>query len=161
MKGDKATAWKGRLIKKSCLVCDKEFKAKLWKVERGLGKFCSLKCFGEWESQNRRGEKASRWKGGLTSIAEVIRSSKKYNQWRQSVFIRDNFTCQECGDESGGNLEVHHCKKFFSELLEEVRKYLPLLSLYDGAMIYTPLWDIDNGVTLCERCHDKKKKKRK
>ena len=28
------------------------------------------------------------------------------------------------------------------------------------AMIYTPLWDIDNGETLCTKCHDKTKKER-
>jgi hypothetical protein len=100
----------------------------------------------------RRGEKHPCWKGGITPITERIRKTDRYKRWRQEVFIRDNFTCQNCGDNTGGNLNAHH-KKPFSKLLEEVRKYLPLLDLYDGAMIYTPLWDINNGITYCEKCH--------
>lgn len=42
--------------------------------------------------------------------------------------------------------------------MEEVKMYLPLLSLYDGAMIYEPLWDMNNGITYCRKCHDKTRK---
>jgi hypothetical protein len=103
-----------------------------------------------------KGEKNPNWKGGIAAISNLIRTSVKYTEWRQEVFIRDNFTCQDCGDNSGGNLEVHH-KKCFSVLLEEIKKYLPLLPLFEAAMLYTPLWNVGNGLTLCEKCHNKSK----
>ncbi len=96
------------------------------------------------------------WKGGITPITKQIRQSIKYKQWRQDVFIKDNFTCQECG-QIGGNLEAHHIKPFH-KFIKEVKKYLPLLPLFDGAMTYTPLWDLNNGITLCEKCHNKTKR---
>ena len=105
------------------------------------------------ESHIKIREKHWNWKGGTTNINHKIRDSIKYKQWRQDVFIRDDFTCQKCG-QIGKELNVHH-KKPFHKLLEEVKKYLPLLDLYAGAMIYTPLWDLDNGITLCEKCHKK------
>ena len=98
-----------------------------------------------------RGINCPAWKGGFTPIVANIRGSIKYISWRSNVFMRDNFTCQKCG-QVGGELEAHHIKSF-SKLIQEVKKYLPLLSLYEGAMIYTPLWDLKNGITLCKKCH--------
>lgn len=99
----------------------------------------------------QKGEKSNNWKGGITPIVTLIRESSVYEQWRSDVFIRDDFTCQKCG-EKGGILEAHHIESF-NKLIQKVKEYLPLLSLYDGAMIYAPLWNIDNGITLCKKHH--------
>jgi len=96
----------------------------------------------------------SNWKGGITPIGLRIRVCNKYLEWRQQVFLRDNFTCLECGDACGGNLEAHHEKRF-SVLLAEIRRNLPLIDLYSAALLYAPMWDINNGKTLCEKCHKK------
>ena len=98
-----------------------------------------------------RGELNFRWKGGITPILMKIRLCSKTQDWRQRVFFRDDFTCQECG-RRGGRLHAHHLKRF-SILIQEVRQFLPLLDLYDAAISYSPLWDISNGVTLCEKRH--------
>lgn len=74
------------------------------------------------------------WKGGITPINRLIRSSTKYKVWRHSVFERDNYTCQHCGIR-GGNLEADHIAPF--------SKY-PALR-----------FSIDNGRTLCVPCHKK------
>ena len=59
-----------------------------------------------------------RWKGnpayidGRTVINNSIRSLSEYKSWRLEVFKRDYFTCSECGDNSGNNLNAHHKYSF-------------------------------------------------
>jgi len=36
---------------------------------------------------------------------------------------------------------------------------MPLLDLFSAAMLYTPLWDLNNGITLCKECHFREHKK--
>lgn len=62
----------------------------------------------------------------------AIRNSSDYCAWRASVYKRDFYTCQNCGA-VGGKLNAHHIKPF--------AKY-PDLRL-----------DINNGITLCDKCH--------
>lgn len=94
------------------------------------------------------------WKGS-SPTTHLIRHSSKYKQWRQSVFLRDDFTCQKC-DERGVYLEAHH-KKLFVKLFNDAKKYLPLFDNYSACILYAPLWDINNGITLCKKCHGKTK----
>lgn len=152
--GKNAFNWTGGKIENICHICYRKFYVDKSRDKKGRTKFCSNKCRNIWQSKNSRGKNNPHWKGGITPEALRIRVSNKYNKWRQDVFIRDNFTCQKCGDNTGGNLQVHH-KKPFSKLIEEVKKYLPLLPIYEAAMTYTPLWNLDNGITLCEKCHSK------
>lgn len=80
------------------------------------------------------GENSNNWKGGITPENTRIRNSSDYKQWRLSVFQKDNFTCQICGDNKGHNLQAHHLKNFSD--YKELRL------------------DINNGITMCESCHD-------
>lgn len=68
---------------------------------------------------------------------ERIRKSFIYRFWRESVFARDNYTCQHCGARNGNGSEVHlqaHHKKSYAKF--------PSFR-----------FDINNGQTLCEKCH--------
>ena len=71
-----------------------------------------------------KGEKNKNWKGGITKLSQKIRSSLEYKFWRQSVFKRDCFTCQGCGEQKtvSGKLEADHIKPFalFPELRFEI-----------------------------------------
>jgi len=66
---------------------------------------------------------------------EVKREYPEYYEWRRRVFKRDDYTCQICGDCAGGNLVAHH------------------LDGYDWCK--NKRTDDDNGITLCEDCHNK------
>lgn len=90
-------------------------------------------------SKALKGKNGSNWQGGKTEESKIIRQSVEYRLWRESVFARDNWTCQKCGDNRGGNLNAHHIKNF--------AQFIELRT------------SIENGITLCEDCHIKFHKK--
>jgi len=100
------------------------------------------------------GEKNPRWKGGITSLVVKIRNCFFSRQWRSDVFTRDDFTRQLCG-KRGGNLEADHFPKMFSEIVSENK-----LLTFQDAIRCSELWNINNGRTLCEKCHNLTKKGR-
>lgn len=63
-----------------------------------------------------------------------LRNSGRYREWRNKVFIRDDYTCQHC-NQRGGELNAHHIKQF--------AKYVDLR------------FEVSNGLTLCVDCHKK------
>lgn len=83
------------------------------------------------------------------NLADLLRRTERYEQWRRAVFIRDRFACQQCGKRNGRKpiIEAHHLTEF-SELVKESG----VQSVEQG--IEAPLlWDVDNGQTLCHDCH--------
>lgn len=86
----------------------------------------------ERELQKMRGANSVHWRGGATTENKRQRNSWQFKLWREAVFKRDDWTCQDC-KKKGGNLHPHHVKAF--ALFPELR------------------FAIDNGLTLCEECH--------
>ena len=86
------------------------------------------------------------WKGGITRITRKVRNSKKYSNWRLEILKGDNFICQICGIR-GGKLEADHIKKF-SDIISENN-----ITTFMEAMNCRELWKINNGRTLCRKCH--------
>nr|WP_246593661.1 HNH endonuclease [Evansella tamaricis] len=74
------------------------------------------------------GPKTPPWK--ITNKQE--RKNPKYKEWRNSVFVRDDYTCQKCG-KRGGDLNAHHIKPFSTHI--NLR------------------FEVSNGLTLCSKCH--------
>jgi len=105
-----------------------------------------------------RGEKHYNWQGGISPLSDLIRALGKDSQWSKSVFIKDNFICQECY-KRGGKLEAHHIKAFSIILKEFLNQYSQFSPIEDKetlvrlAETYEPFWDISNGKTLCIDCH--------
>jgi Helix-turn-helix domain/HNH endonuclease len=100
------------------------------KLTCGHVRFCSSGCV------LKRGENHPSWKPEK-SMEERLkdRDYAEYNEWRDSVYIRDLFTCQCCGETGAkGKLAAHH-KDGYNWCIEKRT-------------------DIDNGVTLCEACHN-------
>ena len=79
--------------------------------------------------ENRRKEKNTY----KTSTNERLRKSKQYKKWRESIFKRDNYECQNC--QSKKRLHPHHIKSF---------AHFPILR-----------FKTQNGTTLCYKCHGK------
>jgi len=111
------------------------------------------------KKSDRFGNENGRWKGGVTDLYILIRNLKKSKIWKNKIFERDNYICQSC-KKRGGNLEAHH-KKSFSQILEEFLNFYNQFSsikdkykLLKLAIKYKPFWNIDNGQTLCEDCHE-------
>lgn len=140
----------------TCLNCNKEFKRE--NNPNRKYKYCSYQCRADYRSRLARktlvckfcrkeftvvkphydrmfcsADCANKYKDhGKSELADKIRHSKEYSLWRTAVYLRDGHTCQICG-QKGGKLNADHIKSF---------AFYPELR-----------FAIDNGRTLCERCH--------
>lgn len=83
-------------------------------------------------AEAHRGEKSHLWKGGVTAINRIIRTSSRYRRWRQAVLRRDDHTCVECGAKEDV-MHADHIKPF--SVHADLR------------------FELDNGRTLCADCH--------
>lgn len=87
-----------------------------------------------------KGKNNPNYKHGKSKFRNRFQVTRKYKDWRQFIFQRDNYTCQKC-NQKGGNLEAHHIKPF---------NLFPKLRLQK-----------DNGITLCLICHKNLHRKEK
>lgn len=127
-----------------CPICQKIFSVKRCHLKSGA-KFCSSKCYGK-SLIGLTGKESNGWKGGLTSLQQLIRSSLKYLEWKNKVFQKDEYLCQQCKTKANW-IEAHHIKGFAKTLRENKIKTV------QQALKCEELWDIDNGMTLCKKCH--------
>lgn len=136
-------------------------KKKIGNSNKGKPNFFKGKQRTEENRNKLRGENCHLWKGGITPLAIAIRGMAESVSWRNQIFKRDGYRCQSCGDDKGGNLEAHHIKAFaflFREFLSQYSQFSPIddkETLVRLAISYTPFWDINNGKTLCDDCHNK------
>jgi hypothetical protein len=101
--------------------------------KKGMTPWCKGKKVPFKERPTMKGRIA--WNKGLgnkTPENKRIHHSIEYKLWRESVFARDNYTCQKYGIK-GGRLHPHHIKNFSSN--PELR------------------FAIDNGITLSKKAH--------
>jgi len=113
---------------KTCQYCGKEYGPK----PTGFGsfrksKFCSREC--GWKGQKYlKGQEHPNWKED--SLPK--RRDFRHDKWAREVISRDMATCQECHI-TGIEMHAHHINDYKNN--EALR------------------WNIDNGVTLCHKCH--------
>lgn len=149
------------IVKLNCKGCGIEFESPKYKYRKYCSHPCSLKHRTiwnkgiPWDIETRL--KVSQTKKGVPNIAckgkpnlkmrgknhpnykhghfaNSVNKSIEWKQWRESVFERDNYTCQEC-NVKGSELTPHHILR---------KSHYPDL-----------IFNQDNGITLCRKCHDK------
>ena len=107
-------------------------------------------------SRQRRGPKNHKWKGGITPLVTKVR--QRLSWWTQAVFKRDQYTCQDCGQQHG-DIEAHHLVEFsdlFSQIYPTIPLDLPLDEQADLIAQHPLMVDLDNGVTICHDCHEER-----
>lgn len=108
-----------------------------------------------WKLENppkrKKGEESPGWKGGITKLNQLIRTSVEYLLWKKEVLMRDDYSCVLCGNNYYKDkqviLDVDHIVAF-SELLR-----IHQITTMDQARICKELWDVNNGRVLCRQCH--------
>lgn len=115
-----------------CKFCGKKFFIVQSELNRdgNSGIFCGKSCAGK----SRTGSNGSNWLGGRTMENKLARNKVEYIEWRNKIFERDDYTCQHC-KKRGGKLNAHHIIPFS---VDETLRY-----------------ELSNGTTLCEKCHNK------
>ena len=160
-------------VDRTCPTCGNTFQAARREVERGKGIYCSKKCFysseafksrisqstktnwsdpalrsknmeglkrrsesEEWRNAPhfQKGAAHPKYKGNVVARREGM-SRYEYKKWRLAVYQRDGYVCQDCKTR-GGRLVAHHIKTWADH--RELR------------------YEVSNGITLCEACHDKR-----
>ena len=128
-----------------CIICKKLFYCSKSQQKYRNRKTCSIKCRSKLFSRRMRGKDNRWWIDGKTSKRRRLRSSKRLVEWRKKVYIRDDYTCQQCGLRNKPGLSLylhaHHLKQF--------------------AHYSQKRFTVKNGITLCKKCHDKVKHKRR
>jgi 5-methylcytosine-specific restriction endonuclease McrA len=121
----------GKYLCKKCAMNTEEIKKVL--SENATGRKHS-----ETWKRNRslkiRGKNNPNWNPNLTNEERLNkRMSVEYLDWRNRIYKRDKYTCQCCAT-IGGNLNAHHIENFSSNI--------------------DKIFDLDNGITLCQNCHN-------
>ena len=99
-------------------------------LKRGIVKSCGC-LFNEWKHNKPKGSASPFYNN------TIIRNKRKFDleskYWAVQVKKRDNYTCQKCNNKPSNYLVSHHLYSYI--------KYKSLR------------YDINNGITLCQNCH--------
>lgn len=116
-----------KAVIRPCVICGDNFSVRPSEVKKY--KSCSKP---ECRKKNKEGKNNPNYRHGKAYDEGRRPITKEYKMWRVSVFERDKYTCQMCG-QKGGDLNADHIKPwaYFKELR----------------------YKVENGRTLCVACH--------
>jgi len=133
-----------------CQTCGKKVYHKPSRVKKYGRHFCSLECY----MQSNVRDNHSRWINDRSRLKSSVRATVVqfawYYDWIRNVYARDNYICQLCG-KSGVSLNAHHIISF-ANIIDSMNDG-EIDDLLANDNIPEILTDIDNGITLCEKCH--------
>lgn len=106
-----------------------------------------------------KGDKHPNWKGGMSSITQLLREYFS-NNLAPLAAKRDNYTCQYCG-KTHTILNIHHIVPFgkiVHTIIDEHPEYDARVAgdmqkLYDIVVSDERFTSLDNLITLCKECH--------
>jgi hypothetical protein len=90
-------------------------------------------------------EKNPNWKGGISHLSRIIRTSKEYRTWILDVKKINAPICIMCGTTK--RLEVDHIKQFRFIIIDNK------ITNLQEAKKCQELWDVKNGRILCRTCN--------
>ena len=136
-----------------CKYCGREVKVNRHKNyyrykngKKEVRKYCSKNC-ADMDKAGIRGKNHFNWKGGRTSLQDLIRKSSYSQNYRKECFRRDGWKSVLSGN--NGKLEHHHLTAFSVLITRHDITKNNWINFKDV------LFDLDNTVTLTEREHDK------
>jgi len=138
-----------------CHICKKEIWRKGYSLKQHKLFFCSNRCHAIFKKTLDMswctGPKQWNWKGGISFLGKKldkqIRKIKKYINWRENIYKRNNYICKNC-QKRGGKLNADHFPIPFSMIMKNYN-----IKNLEEALNCKALWDVNNGRTLCEPCH--------
>lgn len=100
------------------------------------------------------GQGTNNWKRLYLTLRRRVSKSK----WRQHILERDNYSCTKCGEKSS---TVHHIIKL-SDLRDKIVKNYPHINPFNSFTelrqftdLVMELHNTNDGIVLCNKCHDK------
>jgi 5-methylcytosine-specific restriction endonuclease McrA len=91
--------------------------------------------------------KTKLWDTKYSDFIRRIRTTTSYLKWKNAVMERDQYKCQDCFCDNPPRLDVHH----IIPLKEIIQNHV--IETYAQALDCEMIWDTDNGITLCKKCH--------
>jgi len=177
MKGKTHPLYKEKIIKK-CKYCGKEYEVIPSNKNR---KFCSNKCRGKWNSENRVGENNPNWKGKITLICEVCSkeyevypynknnrfcSKKCYSKWQSENIVGENHPAWN-SNITDEERQSGRSYPEYNKWRETVKKRDNYMCQFCGLPIELNAHHIEsynnnpelrttlsNGITMCNECHN-------
>ena len=140
LQGSNNSKWNS--VEKECIICQKKYFVQNYRKNKS--RFCSHICYHKWHI----GENSPVWTDNYKkSFRNRIMQLREYKDWRFQCMRRDDFKCKWCNSIHKKN--VHHVKSF-SLIMKESN-----ITTVEGARKCKELWNMENGITLCEECHRK------
>lgn len=122
---------------RECPFCGEEFPCRI----KSTQKYCNRRCFDRHHSERMSGEGNPSYINGGSREKASYRGDD-WNQIRQRIYERDNYTCQECGEKC---ISKDRATPSNSHLIIQCHHITP----YE-----TPNDNVDeNLITLCVSCH--------
>ena len=106
-------------------------------------------------NKHRSGEKHANWKGGISTLTDIIRRNL-FETWVFPILQRDDFTCQLCGKYR--DIHVHHLRPL-KVITDEVFQDNPHLSFENARDRHVIAHEVvarhqpNDGISLCPKCH--------
>jgi len=133
-----------------CEFCGQDCYQKPSQINNFNHHFCCQSCYSAWNIS----ENHSRWIKDrsqlLSSIRQTVVTFGWYYKWVKGVYKRDRHQCKLCYRRNC-KVNAHHIVTFVDIIATLSSQEIDLL--ISNKVIPNILIDMDNGITLCEKCH--------